>query len=61
MRTSNGSTYTYSCIQGAQGPRGEAGPTGPAGPQGEGGIGIYSVEVSYAVTDSEDIIPDDDE
>lgn len=61
MRTSNGTNYTYTCIQGAQGERGETGPKGDQGEPGEEGIGIYSVEISYAVTNSGEIIPDDSE
>ena len=61
MRTSNGTTYTYTCIQGAQGERGETGPQGEQGEPGDEGIGILSIETSYAISDSEDVIPGDEE
>lgn len=61
MRTFNGSTYTYTCIQGAAGPRGEEGPRGMTGPEGPRGIGIESVATSYAISDSEFITPSEDE
>ena len=61
MRTSNGTTYTYTCIQGAQGERGETGPQGEQGEQGSEGIGILSVEISYAISNSGEIIPEDDQ
>jgi len=61
MRTStNGLTYTYTCIQGAEGPQGPQGEVGPQGEQGDPGIdgvGIESIEISYAVSDSEDTVP----
>ena len=58
--TSNGLTYTYTCIQGAQGPRGETGATGEKGEAGPEGVGILSIEVFYALSDSEEIMPADD-
>ena len=62
MRTStNGQTYTYTCIQGAQGPPGEKGDTGEQGEPGLDGLGILSVEVFYAISNSSEIIPGDDE
>lgn len=61
MRTSNGTNYTYTCIQGAQGERGETGPQGERGEQGNEGIGILSIEVSYAITDSEEIVPEEED
>jgi hypothetical protein len=51
MRTrSNNNSYTYTCIQGAKGDPGEDGSDGQAGPAG---VGIESVEVYYATSDSE--------
>ena len=62
MRTTdNGLTYTYTCIQGAQGPKGETGEHGETGEVGIDGIGILSVEVSYAITNSQNIMPADED
>jgi hypothetical protein len=62
MRTStNGQTYTYTCIQGARGPQGEKGDTGEPGAPGLDGLGILSVEVFYAISNSSEIIPEDSE
>lgn len=58
MRTSNGTSYTYTCIQGAQGERGEQGPQGEPGAAGTTGIGVASVEISYAISNSGETIPD---
>jgi hypothetical protein len=48
---------TYICIQGAMGPKGETGPVGETGPRG---IGIESVDISYGISQSELIMPEDD-
>ncbi|WP_297979313.1 hypothetical protein [uncultured Methanobrevibacter sp.] len=61
MRTSNGTGYTYTCIQGAQGPVGETGATGPTGETGSEGVGVESVDVSYATSDTEYTMPDDED
>ena len=54
--TSNGLTYTYACIQGAQpGPRGETGPMGETGPIG---TGIESIQVQYGLSKSESVPPE---
>lgn len=58
--TTNGQTYTYTCIQGAEGQPGPIGPQGEQGPQGLTGIGILSVEIAYAISDSGDVIPEDE-
>ena len=59
MRTSNGTTYTYTCIQGAQGPQGETGEKGESGDPGTDGVGVASVVISYGISDSEHIMPDE--
>lgn len=62
MRTStNGLTYTYTCIQGAQGPAGATGAQGPTGATGAEGVGVSSVAIDYGVSESENTMPQDDE
>lgn len=60
MRTSNGTTYRYTCIQGAQGPAGATGERGETGAAGNDAVGVASVEVSYATSDNNYIMPDED-
>lgn len=60
MRTSNGTNYRYTCIQGAQGPAGETGARGESGEAGAEGVGVQSVEISYATSENNYIMPEDD-
>ena len=55
--TTNGLTYTYTCIQGAQGPQGATGQTGATGASGEQGVGVSSVDIYYGVSQSEEDMP----
>lgn len=56
--TTNGLTYTYACIQGAQGPKGD---TGPIGKTGSIGIGIKTIQIQYGLSEFEDIMPIEDD
>ena len=59
--TTNGLTYTYTCIQGAQGPTGETGAQGATGEAGGEGVGVASVEISYATSNTNYTMPDDED
>jgi hypothetical protein len=60
-RSTDGLTYTYTCIQGAQGPKGETGDVGETGMAGIDGIGIESIEIKYADSNSEFELPRDED
>ena len=60
MRISNGTNYRYTCIQGAQGPAGVTGATGASGEPGTEGVGVQSVEISYATSETNYTMPEDD-